>query len=312
MAVYFMYMKTFGRSNGASAVNASAYRSGERLHDERSGRTYDHTQREGVLHKEILLPAKFADSAVAWAEDRAMLWNVAEAAEPRANARVAREFLVALPAELNTADRIQLVHGFARELVDRYGFALDVAVHAPRTDPRNFHAHLLATTREAGIEGLGPKTTLEISDVQRRARGLEPFAREVVLLRERWEQSANRALAAAHLPQRIDHRAGARDDPDHARRPWLPRAAWEIESRGERSLVGDRLRAEVAARERALASAPAPAPARANAPAPANTLTRLEDVRRQAREAWLEMRKRQSGAAAEVPNTRGADEDHSR
>jgi len=56
MAIYFLNLKTFGRSTGSSAVSAAAYRAGERIRDERTGRTYDHSDRQDVLHKEIMLP----------------------------------------------------------------------------------------------------------------------------------------------------------------------------------------------------------------------------------------------------------------
>ena len=79
MAIYFLNMKTFGRSNGSSAASAAAYRAGERIRDERTGKTYDHSERQDVMHKEIVLPGKFADDDMAWARDRASLWNAAEA-----------------------------------------------------------------------------------------------------------------------------------------------------------------------------------------------------------------------------------------
>ncbi len=301
-----MYMKTFGRANGSSAVSAVAYRAGERIRDERSGRIYDHSAREGVLHKEIVLPAKFADSDMGWAKDRAMLWNAAEASEARKNARVAREFLVALPAEMTAAQRLGLAQGFAHELADRYGFAVDVALHAPRTDPRNHHAHLLATTRELGIDGFGAKTTLEITDAARHAHGLEPFFREVIALRERWAAATNQALAAAHIPLRVDHRSLEAQGIDREPEPVLPRAVWEIERRGERSVVGERIRAEhqarVAARQaQAEEKLQAQMQAQVDAQAPREPVRSpvgppaLEEVRRRAREAWLEMRR---GSAA--------------
>src|SRR5271170_1364974 len=165
MAVYFLNIKTFGRANGSSAASAIAYRAGERIQDVRTGKTYDHSERQDVMHKEIVLPTKFADDEMAWARDRASLWNAAESAETRKNARVAREYLVALPVELSPPQRLALVRGFSQELSDRYGFAVDFAVHAPRdfpgSDPRNFHAHLLATTREVSTAGLAAKTALE-------------------------------------------------------------------------------------------------------------------------------------------------------
>ena len=203
MAVYFLNMKTFGRSGGSSAASAAAYRAGERIRDERTGKVYDHSERQDVLHKEIVLPSRFADEDMAWARDRANLWNAAESAEARKNARVAREYLVALPVELSPDQRVGLVRGFSQELSDRYGFAVDVAIHAPRefpgSDPRNFHAHLLATTREVNVEGLGAKTTLDMSDGNRRKLGLEPAINELLHVRARWAAITNEALQEAHF-----------------------------------------------------------------------------------------------------------------
>jgi ATP-dependent exoDNAse (exonuclease V) alpha subunit len=132
VAIYFLNLKTFGRATGSSALSLAAYRAGERIHDERTGRTYDHSGRQGVLHKEIMLPNQFAAEQMSWSKDRSNLWNTVENADVRSNARLAREYLVALPAELSPQARINLVTGFSRELVERYRFALDIAIHAPR------------------------------------------------------------------------------------------------------------------------------------------------------------------------------------
>src|ERR1700675_5117996 len=107
MAVYFLNMKTFGRSSGSNAASAIAYRAGEAIRDERTGKTYDHSDRQDVMHKEIVLPKQFADEEMAWARDRASLWNAAESAETRKNARGAREYLVALPVELSPPQRLE-------------------------------------------------------------------------------------------------------------------------------------------------------------------------------------------------------------
>jgi hypothetical protein len=247
MAIYFLNLKTFGRSTGSSAVSAAAYRAGERIRDERTGRTYDHSSRQDVLHKEIMLPNQFAADNMSWAQDRSNLWNSAESAEARKNARTAREYLVALPSELSPQARIHLVTGFSRELVERYRFALDIAIHAPRdfpgSDPRNFHAHLLATTREVTSEGLGAKTPLEWSDADRRQNGLGPAVGELLHVRERWAVAANTALEQAQVEARIDHRTlraqGIDREPMH-----MPYAAFDMERRGYHSEVAERIRAE--------------------------------------------------------------------
>ena len=305
MAIYFLNLKTFGRSAGSSAVSAAAYRSGERIRDERTGRTYDHTERRDILHKEIMVPAHVAGADLGWARDRAHLWNAAEAAETRKNARVAREYLVNLPSELDADMRIKLARGFSRELTERYGFALDLTVHAPRnfpgSDPRNFHAHLLATTREATTAGLAGKTPLEFSDSRRREAGLEPVIQELLHVRERWATVTNQALQDAHIDARVDHRSLAAQGIDREPYPYIPRAAYEMERHGYRSYQADQLREEYGRRVQARLERSAGLSEAAAAPqAPARPQS-LDEIRREARENWLKMRQSAAQSTTESP-----------
>jgi MobA/MobL family len=347
MAVYFLNLKTFGRSGGSSAVSAAAYRAGERIQDERTGRTYDHTDRRDVLHKEIMLPGSIEGADMDWARNRSQLWNAAERAETRINARVAREYLVALPVELDAAQRLALVRGFSRELTERYRFALDLAVHAPRdfpgSDPRNFHAHLLATTREITAQGLTMKTSLELNDAKRHALGLAPAIHELLYVRERWATVTNEALRDAHIDARVDHRTLAAQGIDREPYPYIPRAAFEMERHGYRSAQAERLREDYRARieARLQRDAVSAAGAVSNTAAATNTATAtntavaaettaaldaaaglkrpqtLEEIRRQAREDWLRMRQEavkasaaNSPAAAAGQTREWVDDDH--
>ncbi len=253
------------------------------------------------------------------------------------NARVAREYLVALPAELAPEQRLELARGFSLELSDRYGFAVDLTIHAPRnypdSDPRNFHAHLLATTREAGAEGLGAKTSLEMHDRRRAEIGLGPAINELFYVRERWADAANEALQRAHIASRIDHRSLEAQGIDREPRPYIPKAAFEMERHGYHSVLADRLREEYRARVEARldTSAARDAP-RASAlraertnvsetgvdqsrqDTPPVKRQSLEDVRREARENWLRLRQAQNrdqghDASESRPVTRT---DHSR
>jgi ATP-dependent exoDNAse (exonuclease V) alpha subunit len=246
MAIYALQMQTFSRSAGTNAPSLAAYRSGERIRDERSGRIYDHTDRRDIMHKEILLPARLAGADMSWATDRSTLWNAAEIAEKAKNARVAREYMIALPLELSHPQRVAVVRGFAQELADRYGFAVDAVVHAPRnfrdSDPRNFHVHLLATTREVSREGLGKKTTFDLNDDNRRKLGLGRGVEELFFARRRWAEVANAAFASAHIDARIDHRSHREQGITRERKLWIPRVAYEIERRGGHSFVAERIR----------------------------------------------------------------------
>lgn len=195
MAIFHLSVKTISRSAGRSATAAIAYRSGEKVMDERTGLVHDYTRRRGVEHTEIFLP----ENAPAWASQREQLWNAAELAEKRKNSTVAREFEVALPAELNREQRLELVREFSRDLVQRHGMAVDVAIHEPgkEGDHRNHHAHILCSTRRLTPEGFKDKTR-ELDDQK---------SGEVSHWRERWAEMSNRHLENAGRQERIDHRS---------------------------------------------------------------------------------------------------------
>jgi Ti-type conjugative transfer relaxase TraA len=206
LAIYHLSMKPISRASGRSSVAAAAYRAGECLTNERDGLTHDFTRREGVEHAEIVLPQ---GSDAEWALDRSALWNAAEQAESRKDARVAREFEIALPHELSAEQRLELTRSFAQDLADRYGTAVDFVIHAPHgaTDVRNHHAHLLMTTRRVTAEGLAEKSFIERENKWLAANDLPSAQLQLRDVRQTWEQVANAHLARAGLDIRIDHRS---------------------------------------------------------------------------------------------------------
>ena len=197
MAIYHLSVKTISRSAGRSATAAAAYRAGAEITDERTGEIHDYTRKGGVESAALILP----DNAPEWARDRAQLWNAAEQAEKRKNSTVAREFEIALPAELSPEQREKLAHDFARELVKRHGCAADVAIHAPgkEGDNRNHHAHILLSTRRLEADGFGEKTR-ELDD-QKTGKVL------VTEWRERFATLQNERLREAGHSVQVDHRS---------------------------------------------------------------------------------------------------------
>lgn len=159
------HLKKVKRSSGRSSVAAAAYRSASRLVDERTGEIHDYTRKQGVEHTRIYTP----DNAPEWANDRAKLWNAVEVAERKSNSQVANEFVLAFPSEFNEMQRRECGDKVARELMDRYNCAVDIAYHVPdekglkekvyadgtiqaeaveqaKAHP-NYHAHIMFTTR---------------------------------------------------------------------------------------------------------------------------------------------------------------------
>ncbi|MGO7945976.1 Ti-type conjugative transfer relaxase TraA, partial [Rhizobium ruizarguesonis] len=150
-----------------------------------------------------------AGSSAYWAMKRSALWNAAERAEKRSDARIAREFEIALPHELTPDQRLVLTRAFAADLANRYGAAVDFAIHRPGGggDIRNSHAHLLMTTREVRENGLGDKTLLERENRWLLANHLPPSQLQLKDLRQAWEHLANTHLERAGLDIRIDNRS---------------------------------------------------------------------------------------------------------
>ena len=131
MASFHLAVKTISRSAGRSATAAAAYRAGVEITDERTGLVHDYTRKQGVEHNALVVPA----DAPAWANNRAALWNAAEQAETRKNSTVAREYEIALPAELSAEARRELALGLAREISERHGVAVDVVEINPGVVP---------------------------------------------------------------------------------------------------------------------------------------------------------------------------------
>jgi len=193
MAIYHLHMKVIGRSSGASAVAAAAYRSASRLRDERIERSHDFTGKRGVVHSEVLLPEGAPDLL----SDREKLWNTVEACEVRRDAQLARELEFALPREMSEAQAIELARDFVQSgFVDR-GMIADLNVHWDRTDdglPKP-HAHVMLTMRSVGEDGFGTKVRAwNRTDLVERWR-------------ERWAGFANARLAELDIDARIDHRS---------------------------------------------------------------------------------------------------------
>lgn len=196
MSIYSASVKVISRSAGRSATAAAAYRTGTEVIDERLGLIFDYTKRKGVDHVSMHLPVGTV------AMDTHALWNGAEHAENRKNSTVARELLIALPHELSRSQRHELSASIAKALVEKYGVATEVANHLPDQDGdgRNFHAHIMFTTRIINNDGtFGAKT--RILDDKKTG------SNEVIWIRQMVEEQTNRALAEAGIDSRVDCRS---------------------------------------------------------------------------------------------------------
>ena len=203
MAIYHFSVKTISRSAGRSAVACSAYRSAEKLIDERQGKEQDYTKKTGVEFTKIYAPENTNPELL----DRNQLWNTVEKVERRKDANLAREFEIAFPHELNKEQRERMLNDLCQELVKRHGVIVDAAIHAPHTqsgsDERNYHAHIMFTGRQIDLE------TGDFAKKRNRDFNKENSSQTVNQWRETFADITNLNLARAGYLTEVDHRSHA-------------------------------------------------------------------------------------------------------
>ena len=200
MAIYHFSVKTISRGNGRSAVACAAYRSGEKLVCNFYGKEQDYTKKTGVEFTEIYAPENTNTELL----NRQTLWNQVEKAERRKDALLAREFEIAFPSELNAEQRKKMLNELCQNLVKKYGVIVDAAIHAPHTDSgsdeRNYHAHIMFTTRSINEHGdFSAKKYRDFS----RDNGTETVSH----WRESFAELCNHHLEQNGFDERVDHRS---------------------------------------------------------------------------------------------------------
>ena len=176
MAIQFARCQYVSRSTGGNACRKASYNQREVLRCERTGEVFSFKERGDNVHHEILLPLganpRFQESSA--------LWNEAEMAEKRKDSQVAKEFVIALPDDKEIAfeDRINLSRLFASIFVEK-GVAVQLDIHEPHDEEKNWHTHFLVTTRRFSEDG----QAFEL----KKARDLDPvFRKGVVVEADLW------------------------------------------------------------------------------------------------------------------------------
>ena len=125
----------------------------------------------------------------------ARAWLDAAETVDRKNARVIDKLEIALPIELDQAQRVELVRAFVQELAGGRAVPFFAAIHdkASTKDEANPHVHLVIRDRDPET---GKGRVIGMSE-----KGSTERAREI------WEQVCNEALRDAHQSARVDRRS---------------------------------------------------------------------------------------------------------
>ncbi len=215
MAICSVSLGFISRSEGRSSVGFGAYISGSNGRDERTGVSYNYSNKKEVICSRILAP----EGAPEWALNAHTLWNQVEKFEdelatfrfaghenPEKNkrsldareklissAQTAQTIMCALPLELTSEQAETCVEEFlearfvSRKLVTQY------AIHWDKGNP-HFHAQI---TRRALVDG-------KLSHIKDREISSKP---ELMKTRNAWEVVVNKHLELAGHDVRIDARS---------------------------------------------------------------------------------------------------------
>lgn len=190
MAIFHLDFKIVKRSEGMSSCSKAAYHNRSRITDDRTGNTYDFSHRTDLSHHQILAPASAPSHII---ESSTTLWNEIERVERQKDGQTARYFDVAIPCELNNADKIKLVVEYCQKNFVDKGMIADIAFHD--LDSKNPHAHVMLTLKPITAEGFTKKE-----------RNWNE-KKNVLLWREAWSALTNSYLEASGASERIDHRS---------------------------------------------------------------------------------------------------------
>jgi hypothetical protein len=216
MAIFHMSFSNISAGKGRSAIASAAYRSGEKLFDDKEGRRYFYDR--SVIPESFILTPK---NAPEWASDREKLWNEVEKNDRKSNSRYAKEFNVALPVELSESEQKELLTKYVQENFVDQGMVADVAIH--RDHPDIPHAHVMLTNRPFkpdGSWGLKAKTQYikDENGKQLLTKSGFPKQRKIWLVdwdkkekinewRHNWATSVNQSLAQKNIPDRISEKS---------------------------------------------------------------------------------------------------------
>ena len=225
-------------------IAVSAYINAKSYTDDRTGMTFDYSKKKGFLYSYAYA---IDENNKRVKLDNQELWNKAEHAEKRKDARVGREYIIAIPHELMQKGKrkqgLECVMEYCDKIAKRYGVAIEFAIHDQDDNNKNFHAHILTTTRKAifanGELVLTEKSDLELSDKKLRQLGKKTGKEQITSLRKLNADISNKHLAKNGFDERVDHRTLKAQGIDRLPQIHLSRAEMELEKRGKKTKKGD-------------------------------------------------------------------------
>ncbi|CAI8917085.1 MobQ family relaxase [Priestia megaterium] len=229
-------LNIISRADGKSTVAAAAYRSDEKLYDERNGRSFQFKKHEVQPESFILAPSH----APEWVNDREKLWNEVEKVEKRWNSQLSREIVIALPNDLNNEQQRELIENYTKSQFVKKGMVADVNIH--RDKGHNPHAHVMLTMRpfnEDGSWGVKRPFSGEFDEKGKKIYLENPWDNQdnLSLWRDNYQDLVNATYERLNLERRFDLRSFERQGRDEKATVHMGHVAAGIEERAKENAL---------------------------------------------------------------------------
>jgi len=267
MAIYRLEKKSISRGNGHNLCAAIGYRAGLKITDHNpkntDAKTHDYSKKSDVAHSEIILTDELKNAGVQL--DFEQIANLVERGETtkrgkmKKNAKLASEYVLAGSHELSLDENIKAFREFAEQQGREQGVIAMVFVHDPKLgndaranadagdstrhhDPRNIHAHVVLLSRQvdlnAGRLELGNKSDSELSDTDRKKKGLPPSRTWLKSVREQWANIQNKSLEPHNIAP-VTHKSYKDLGLNFKPTQHLGKHAHALQNKGYRTKIGD-------------------------------------------------------------------------
>ena len=268
MAIYRLEKKSISRGNGHNLCAAIGYRAGLKITDhnpKNSDRTtHDYSKKSDVAHSEIILTDELKNAGIEL--DFEQIANLVEIGETtkrgkmKKSAKLASEYVLAGSHELSLDDNIKAFREFAEQQSREQGVIAMVFVHDPKLgndaraskdagdstrthDERNIHAHVVLLSRQVDLTAsgqleLGNKSDSELSDTDRKKKGLLSSRTWLKGVREQWANIQNKSLERHNIAP-VTHKSYKDLGLNYKPTKHLGKHAHALQNKGIRTRIGD-------------------------------------------------------------------------
>nr|WP_109227475.1 AAA family ATPase [Orientia tsutsugamushi] len=204
MAIQFARIEFLTRSKGGDSCRKAAYNARTIVKNKQTGIRYNFSRKkDNVYHTVLILDYVNQDF-----KNIQTLMNEVERTEKKENSKLLKDIVIALPdeKELNLEHRIELTHRIvdAMEWVQN-GLGVQIDIHKPQIRDKNWHVHILVTTRRFKENGeeLGDKAVdLEAKFIT--VKGQWRIIKDHKMIHEIAKEETNAYFAELGLPYRVD------------------------------------------------------------------------------------------------------------